>query len=141
MPPPAAVPAPANKASQAVAAPRHVVVIEPQDAARPKPFAGVPVPLTGQTLVGGVPVSSASPSAPVAALGENLMVQIAAVSRMEDAQTLADALKHDGFAAMVRTAPGDKLYHVQIGPFASWDAAKNMRAKLVGNGYNAFIRP
>ena len=69
------------------------------------------------------------------------MVQIAAVSRAADAQTLASALRHDGFMAVVRTATSDSLFHVQLGPFASFAAAKAMRARLADNGYNAFIKP
>ncbi len=82
------------------------------------------------------PSAMAAPSAPL-----RLMVQLAAVSRSADAQTLASALQHDGFAATVRTSPADTLFHVQIGPFSSFTAAKEMRARLAGNGYNAFIKP
>ncbi len=71
----------------------------------------------------------------------NLMVQIAAVSRAADAQTLASALRHDGFAAVVRTSTTDSLFHVQIGPFSSFTAAKEVRGRLADNGYNAFIKP
>ncbi len=70
-----------------------------------------------------------------------LMVQIAAVSRAADAQTLASALKRDGFAAMVRTSSADKFFHVQVGPFATLGAAKAMRARLADSGYNAFVKP
>ncbi len=69
------------------------------------------------------------------------MVQIAAVTRAADAQTLANALRHDGFAAMVRAGTDDRFYHVQIGPFLTLQAAKAMRAHLVDSGYNAFIKP
>ncbi|RRA47472.1 SPOR domain-containing protein [Acidipila sp. EB88] len=71
----------------------------------------------------------------------NLMVQIAAVSHAADAQTLSSALRHDGFAAMVRTATGDPFFHVQVGPFHSVSEAKAMRARLADSGYNAFIKP
>ncbi len=71
----------------------------------------------------------------------NLMVQIAAVSHAADANTLAGALRRSGFRAMVRTASTDPLFHVQVGPFASLDAARAMKTKLVDSGYNAFIRP
>ena len=74
-------------------------------------------------------------------LSSGLMVQIAAVSRAADAQTLANALRHDGFEAMVRTSTEDRFFHVQIGPFASPQAAKAMRTRLADNGYNAFIKP
>ena len=69
------------------------------------------------------------------------MVQIAAVTHAADAQTLANALRHDGFDAIVRTSTDDRFFHVQIGPFPSLQAAKTMRGKLADNGYNAFIKP
>ena len=94
------------------------------------------------TLVSVPDASGPSPATATAAFTPlRLMVQIAAVSRAADAQTLASALQHDGFAATVRTSPADTLFHVQIGPFQSFTAAKAMRARLAGNGYNAFIKP
>ncbi len=87
---------------------------------------------------GTAPLAAAG-SAPVVALG--MMVQIAAVTRAADAQTLALALRHDGFAAVVRTSTQDQYFHVQVGPFPSFQAAKAMRSRLAGNGYNAFIKP
>ena len=44
-------------------------------------------------------------------------VQVAAVSKQEDAGALVDALKKKQYAAFAANAPGDKLFHVQIGPF------------------------
>ncbi len=96
-----------------------------------------PVPLHAPLItpsIANVPVPGGS------ALLEGLMVQIAAVSRAADAQTLAAALRHDGFDAIVRSATGDPLFHVQVGPFATQEAAKAMRTRLADNGYNAFIR-
>jgi cell division septation protein DedD len=69
-----------------------------------------------------------------------LMVQIAAVTQFADAQTLASALRHDGFSAIVRTTTGDPYFHVQVGPFSSYEAAKSMRQRLTADGYSAFIR-
>ena len=82
------------------------------------------------------PVTAGAAAAPV-----SLMVQIAAVSRAADAQTLATALRHDGFASVVRTTTGDPFFHVQVGPFNSLQAAKAMRTRLTDGGYNAFIKP
>ncbi len=104
--------------------------------ARPAPAAE---PTRGALV--SVPDTSASPALAAPPTPLRLMVQIAAVSRAADAQTLASALQHDGFAATVRTSPADTLFHVQIGPFPSFTAAKEMRARLAGNGYNAFIKP
>ncbi len=71
----------------------------------------------------------------------NLMVQIAAVTRGADAETLARALRRDGFAAVVRTSKTDRLFHVQLGPFPTLASARAMRARLTDGGYNAFIKP
>ncbi len=70
------------------------------------------------------------------------MVQIAAVSREEDAAALAGALKKKSYNVFVvnGATPADKLFHVQIGPFASLQDADAMKAKLIGDGYNAFVK-
>jgi cell division septation protein DedD len=68
------------------------------------------------------------------------MVQIAAVSRQEDADVLVAALKKRGYNVIVRNEPRDSLLHVQIGPFATRDEAKAMRAKLLADGYNAILK-
>ncbi len=98
------------------------------------------------------PVLAAGAATPAASAGDgasgipaaataSLMVQIAAVTKAADAETLAEALQHDGFQAVVRTTTGDRFFHVQVGPFTSITAAKAMRARLADRGYNAFIRP
>jgi cell division septation protein DedD len=68
------------------------------------------------------------------------MVQIAAVSRPEDATVLVSALKGLGYNASVRSEHTDKLFHVQVGPFATRDEAMAMRAKLINDGYNAILK-
>jgi DedD protein len=69
-----------------------------------------------------------------------LMVQVAAVTQFSDAQTLSTALRHDGFSPIVKTTTGDPYFHVQVGPFSSYEAAKAMKQRLTTNGYSAFIR-
>jgi cell division septation protein DedD len=85
---------------------------------------------------------SASPDAtPTAsAAGGATMVQIAAVTHQEDATILVAALRKRGYAVVVRSEPNDSLLHVQLGPFASRDEARAMRAKLLGDGYNAILK-
>lgn len=68
------------------------------------------------------------------------MVQIAAVSRQEDADVLVAALKKRGYNVVVRNEPKDDLLHVQIGPFATRDEARATRAKLLADGYNAILK-
>jgi DedD protein len=83
--------------------------------------------------------SPAPPPASSAAAGST-MVQIAAVTHQEDANILVAALRKRGYAVVVRNEPNDSLLHVQLGPFASRDEARVMRAKLLGDGYNAILK-
>jgi DedD protein len=82
-----------------------------------------------------------APASALPAAAGGVMVQIAAVMRQADADMLAHALRTNGYAAVVRSEPQDKFLHVQVGPFATRDQAKAMRARLLGDGYNAFLKP
>src|SRR5229473_1972740 len=77
----------------------------------------------------------APPTAP-AASGGPYMVQVAAVSKQEDADILVNALRKKHYPVFVATTPGDSLFHVQVGPFGDPKEAETMRAKLAGDGYN-----
>lgn len=68
------------------------------------------------------------------------MVQIAAVSRTEDADVLVGALRKRGYSVTERRELGDNLIHVQTGPFASRNDANIMRQKLLNDGYNAIVQ-
>lgn len=70
------------------------------------------------------------------------MVQVAAVSKQDDAAVLAGALKKKSYDVIVVTNPAgtDKLFHVQVGPFASLQDAEAMKSKLMGDGYNAIVK-
>ena len=45
-------------------------------------------------------------------------MQVAAVSRQEDADSLVDALKKKQYPAFANNSSGDKFFHVQVGPFS-----------------------
>jgi len=75
-----------------------------------------------------------------AAAGPPALVQIAAVSHQEDAQTLATYLKRRGYEVIVRQVPTDKLFHVQMGPFPTKKDAEAMRQRLIADGYNAIVK-
>jgi cell division septation protein DedD len=78
------------------------------------------------------PAAAPEPAAP--------MVQVAAVTKSSDAEMLAGSLRRHGYAASVRTAAQDRLFHVQIGPFASRAEAQTVRQKLTSDGYNAILK-
>jgi DedD protein len=68
-------------------------------------------------------------------------VQVAAVSKQEDADSLVDALKKKEYPAFVAsTAANDKLFHVQLGPYSDVKDAEGMRTKLIGDGYNPILK-
>ncbi len=68
-------------------------------------------------------------------------VQVAAVSRQEDAESLVEALKKKQYPAFTANNPSaDKFYHVQVGPYADLKDAEAMRARLIGDGYNPIVK-
>ena len=72
--------------------------------------------------------------------GPGYFVQVAAVSKQEDADALVEALKGHGYSALIATPTSDKLYHVQVGPFTDIKDAETTRAKLVSDGYNPILK-
>ena len=83
------------------------------------------------------PQSTDAAAAPVV---NGYYVQVAAVTKQEDAQALVDALKGKQYAAFANTSAADKLFHVQIGPFGDIKDAEATRAKLVSDGYNPIVK-
>jgi DedD protein len=68
-------------------------------------------------------------------------VQVAAVSKQEDAGSLVDALKKKDYAAFVAsTSAADKLFRVQVGPFSDIKDAESVRTKLVSDGYSPILK-
>jgi len=69
------------------------------------------------------------------------MVQVAAVSRQEDADILVNALRKKQYPVFVAAnLPGDSLFHVQVGPFSDFQEADAMRTRLANDGYNAIVK-
>lgn len=70
------------------------------------------------------------------------VVQIAAVTREEDAAALAGALRKKSYSVFVVNNPAvhDKFYHVQVGPFSTLQDAEAMKAKLTSEGYNPIVK-
>ncbi|MGI4852481.1 MAG: SPOR domain-containing protein [Janthinobacterium lividum] len=100
---------------------------------KPAPIVRVPPP-SAATVIPPV-AATAVPSGP-----GTFHVQIAAVSHQEDADVLLSALRRRGYTVLTRSDPADKLIHVQVGPFGNRKEADEMRKKLAGDGYNAFIK-
>jgi cell division septation protein DedD len=92
------------------------------------------------------PASEKQPAQPqasdsmVAPASGSYFVQVAAVSKQEDALALIDALKKKQYSAFTSNSAGDRLYHVQIGPFSDIKDAEITRGKLVSDGYNPILK-
>jgi DedD protein len=92
-------------------------------------------PAAGKIAPAYQPPADAAPTATGQA-----MVQIAAVTRSQDADVLVAALRQRGYGVVVRSEPQDHLLHVQVGPFANRMQAAQIKQKLLSDGYNAIIK-
>jgi DedD protein len=94
---------------------------------------------TAETAVATPPVAAAAdPAAPPPL--NSYFLQVAAVTKAEDAEALVDALKKKQYPAFSTNAPTDKLIHVQVGPYPDIKDAELARGKLVGDGYNPILK-
>jgi DedD protein len=107
---------------------------EPDSNLQPKPTE-TPSKKSDETRPGAAPEIKAG-----AVPGSGYMVQIAAVSKKEDADALVDALRHKQYPVFVTAVPGDKLFHVQIGPFPDTKDAESVRSRLMADGYNPILK-
>lgn len=113
--------------------------------------AGTSQTATGQTAEADPPAASGKPADtaqnnglpdPMAAVpGGNYFVQVAAVTKQEDAGALVDALKKKTYPAFVAAnSASDKLFRVQVGPFSDVKEAEAMRTRLINDGYNPILK-
>lgn len=108
-----------------------------------------PAESKADTSSGSAPANTGS-AAPPASSGvdpatamptSGYFVQVAAVSKQEDANALVDALKKKEYPAFVASAAAnDKLFRVQLGPFSDVKDAEATRTKLVADGYSPILK-
>lgn len=72
--------------------------------------------------------------------GTGYFVQVAAVTKSDDAEALVDALKKKQYPAFVASNAADKLFRVQVGPFGDIKEAEAMRSRLINDGYNPILK-
>jgi cell division protein FtsN len=83
----------------------------------------------------GEPVAAATPAS------GGYFVQVAAVTKQEDADALVGALKKKQYVAFAaNNSLTDKLYHVQVGPFGGVKDAEAVKAQLVKDGYTPILK-
>jgi DedD protein len=85
------------------------------------------------------PAASPDPTGTVPTAG--YFVQVAAVSKQDDAEALVEALKKKQYPAFVAaSASTDKLFRVQVGPFTDIKDAEGMRSRLINDGYTPILK-
>lgn len=128
--------APSSELSQP-AAPKQQPTVAPDKSATTSSSAQFTPPAISKTAPSPIALHSASPVAPA---GPPALVQVAAVSHQEDADTVVNSLKRRGYDVAVHHEPQDKLFHIQLGPFPSRKEADDMRKRLLSDGYNAIVK-
>ncbi len=123
----------------------------------PAAAVAAPTDATAQTSAAQTTSSSATPSSPsgtpsqgaqaggppdpMAPIpGTGYFVQVAAVTKQEDADALVDALKKKQYPAFVASNAPDKLFRVQVGPFGDIKEAEGVRSRLINDGYNPILK-
>jgi len=137
-------PAPQSQANdfsfyKAVSEKNASAALAPQDSKTP-PAAATTTTSTAATST-AEPSKTATDAATAAPSSAGYYVQVAAVSRQEDAEALVEALKKKQYPAFTaNNSTGDKFYHVQVGPYTELKDAEAMRARLIGDGYNPIVK-
>jgi cell division septation protein DedD len=113
-------------------------------AAAPSPDVSGQQSSASNSTTASAPAAQAPP-APVAteiksSPGGSFTVQVAAVSKQEDADILATALRKKQYPVFIASSVGDALFHVQVGPFSSQQDADTMKNRLSADGYNAIVK-
>jgi DedD protein len=69
-----------------------------------------------------------------------VVLQVAAMTRRNDARSLAQALQQKKFPAFVLRPGADRYYRVQVGPYTDPQSADLARQKLESQGFKAITR-
>jgi DedD protein len=130
----------ANTPGQQTALPLALVPAADPAPAQSNGTNAAPSAVAGTAPSAPVPEST-TPRASIPIAKGSYMVQVAAIASHKDAQTLAQSLQKQGINARVHGGVGDRFFHVQVGPFATRDAAEAMRKKVAAAGHRAILKP
>jgi len=134
-PPPGAIPAPQTEPDPAPAVEQPYIApsrtnpsrASANPAYRPAP----PAPVQRKPVV----PETARTTAPLG----SYLVQVAAVSKKQDAEALSAALRRKQYQVFINQTESNGLYRIQIGPFGDRKDAEVVRLLLVSDGYTPII--
>lgn len=109
-------------------------------AGQPSDTAQVTSSSSTQASPASAPAQASAPAEIKANPSGTYMVQVAAVSKQDDAEILVSALRKKQYPVFIANSAGDALFHVQVGPFTDQKDAETMRNRLAGDGYNAIVK-
>jgi len=142
---PELLPSPSTSSPRTPAASRNSAAptSAPESHATEQPQPATPAS-SGTTSASNQSAASSAPDQPAGSIstqpGQAYYVQVAAVSKQEDAEALVESLKGRQYSAFIASPGSDKLFHVQVGPFSDVKQAEDTRAKLVSDGYNPILK-
>jgi cell division septation protein DedD len=85
------------------------------------------------------PTTAGKYSAPLIPKGA-IVIQIAALTKEQDALAMAAALQDHGFPTFVLEPVSDKYYRVQVGPYADAKSADQAKRALEQEGFKVIIK-
>jgi DedD protein len=127
---------PAGSKPSGTPAPAPEAPVAGQQSPQPESASAAPNSVSGAPQ--SVPAAATEPPAAQSTAG--YFVQVAAVSKQEDAEALVESLKGRQYSALIANSPSDKLFHVQVGPFTDIKDAEATRSKLVSDGYSPILK-
>lgn len=69
-----------------------------------------------------------------------IVLQIAALTKDQDALAMAGALQEKSFPAFVLTPSADNFYRVQVGPYADAKSADQAKRSLESAGFKVIVK-
>jgi cell division septation protein DedD len=103
-----------------------------------------------KTLPASTPAKApAEPKRPPGAMGKfeppliprgAIVLQIAALTKDQDALAMASALQERGFPAFVLTPSTDNFYRIQVGPYADVKSADQAKRALESAGFKVIVK-
>ena len=135
--PAASTPAPGKRSGAAAenrAETPKAVVESPKPAAKATPPAAPPKKVPDKK-----PATAGKYAAPLIPRGA-IVLQIAALTKDQDALAMAAALQDHGFPTFVLEPTTDKFYRVQVGPYADAKSADQAKHSLEHEGFKVIIK-
>lgn len=84
--------------------------------------------------------ANAASAAPVPVHPAGIALQVAALVKREDAESMVAVLKRKNYPAFVLPPAGDQFYRVQVGPFKTEQVATEMRQRLERDGFKVITK-